>query len=213
MKKQLLSSVFLLAVASNALAASYTFSDADRFGSLVTVGSGPTNPPVGSPAGITLTSGGPSASVSGSFDLVNADGTSSFTLGTPYAPSVRKTYSSALGFIPGTLFTDYGVVTLFFRDPAGGSETVVFTASPDTITASDIGTQFFISPTISATLTTALNLSGAFSYTVTATSGSFILDAAYLEVGASVPDGGSTATLLGSALLVGAFLRRRYGMA
>jgi hypothetical protein len=209
MKKQILSSVFLLAVASNALAASYIFSDADRFGSLVTSG---TNPPIGSPAGVTLTAGGPTPSVSSSFDIVNPDGTPSFTLGVPYP--FTATYNSVLGFTPGLIAVDYGLVTLFLRDPSGGSETLEFTASTFLIEAGSVGTQLVVSDYATAAVTAALDATGAFNYTITATSGSFILDAAYLQVGATtVPDGGSTATLLGSALLVGTFLRRRYGMA
>lgn len=202
MKKQLLSSVFLLAVASNALALTLTFSDADRFASL----------PAG-PAGITLTAGGPVASVSGSFDLVNPDGTSSFTIGSPYAYS--QTYSSVLGFIPGlyNIVEDDSNVTLFLRDPGGSTESAVYTASTHIISQGSFTTAVIISQSITASIITSLSATGSFNYTVTATSGSFIIDAAYLEVKATVPDGGSTVALLGSALMVGAFFRRKFLLA
>lgn len=206
MKKQILSTLFLFTVASNAFATLLTFSDADSFGGLNGQGV---------PIGQTLTFGTSGATVSSSFNLVNPDGTSSFNIAAPYSGFFQGTYASALGFVPNAnYFTSSANLILFFRDPGAGAEALTFTAGMFSFNQGSFATLLVISQDVTAQVFGDIDSTGGFNYSVSATSGSFILDAAYLEVEANaVPDGGSTVALLGSVLMAGACLRRKFGVA
>jgi hypothetical protein len=195
----------VLAAGSSVMA--NTFSDADSFGGLN--GSG-------NPLGITLNAAGPLAgrSKSGTFDFVVADGTSFFQTGTPYPLTDQDPYSTVLGFLVGTDTVVDGYVALFFRDPRGGSETLTYTSSlfSQLITSGAFTTQLHIQESINATVAGIIDASGNINYTITATTGSFILDGAYMEIYTkrpSVPDGGATAMLLGMGVLSLGAIRRK----
>ncbi len=87
------------------------FADADFFGG---------TDQNGNPNGILLDAGG-RVVVDTSFNFISNDGTPSFTLGSPYDSGVQGTYSSALGYIPGTAIDASSLsFTFFFRDPSEG---------------------------------------------------------------------------------------------
>jgi VPDSG-CTERM motif len=209
MKKQLIMAVAALSMAAGAQANVYTFADADYFGTIHSTGG--VNPPNGSPNGVTLTFGGATPSATTTFDFVSPDATPSFVIGSPYLPAtVRGTYSTQLGFQVGTHSVLDGFVTLFLRDPAGGTEGIKYTSSlnSQTITHGEFTTQLVISEGITANVAGFIDSNGFISYTVAATSGSFILDAAYMEIHAT-PDGGSTLTLMGCAVMGLGIFRRK----
>jgi hypothetical protein len=195
----------VIAAGSSAMASTFTFSDADSFGGLN--GSG-------NPIGVTLTAGG-SDTQGGSFNFVTADSTPSFIIGDPYQANDQGPYKTQLGFIVGQNFVISGNVSLFLRDtdtalsPDGG-EAIVYTSQllSQTITGGSFETQLHISQGINASVIGFINAQGFITYTVQATSGSFILDAAYMEVNA-VPDGGATAMLLGVGILGLGAMRRK----
>ena len=199
MKKQILLGLFAMGLAMSAKAT--TFADADYFG---TQSGGPN----GNPSGTTLTFGGTASTSGQSFDFVNADGTASFTIAAPYSTGLG-TYTSQLGFLVGSQHVVDGYVTLFMRDPAGGSETLVYTSelASQSITHGSFTTQLVISENITAEVAGIIDANGKIAYTVTATSGSFVLDAAYMNI--TVPDGGSTVALLGGAVLALGIFRRK----
>jgi len=88
-----------------------TFADADYFGGI--------NEETGNPNGLLLDAGG-RVVVDTSFNFIFDDGTSGFTLGSPYDAGVQGTYSSELGYVPGTTIDPASLVfTFFFRDPNG----------------------------------------------------------------------------------------------
>ena len=211
MKKQILQTLLTVGALSLAIhsnAALFTYSDADYFGTIHTTGG--VNPPNGSPNGTLLTAGGGSASVTTTFNFVTGDGTASFVIGTPYLPTnVRGTYSSQLGFQVGAHSVQDGFVTLFLRDSAG-TEAVAYTSElgSQSITHGSFETQLVISEGITATVAGIIDANGYISYTVSASSGSFILDAAYMEITA-IPDGGLTVALLGFGLVGVEGLRRK----
>jgi len=197
--KTLVLTICVLLVAVSGFAAS--FSDADFFGG--TNGSG-------NPNGIQLVAGtGSSSFVQATFDFVNTDGTSSFTIGDPYAISDWGTYSSQLGYTTGTpINPDSLLFSFFFRDPNGGSER-------ERIDIGDI--QVDQNGNFSVRLNTtfggsgllrgSIESTGAVTYRVTAAAGEFYLDGAY--AGFQTPDGGSTVVMLGMALIGMELLRRR----
>lgn len=179
-----------------------SFADADFFGG--TNGSG-------NPNGILLDSGG-RVVIDTSFNFVFADGTNSFTIGSPYDSSVQGTYSSALGYIPGTIIDPASLVfTFFLRDPNGGNESERLNIN--------FGDLVFNGSSFSGTLVTSfggnallvgdIQTNGFVMYRVRALSGDFILDAAYAQFTTSVPEGGSAAALLGIALIGAEVARRR----
>jgi hypothetical protein len=182
------------------------YSDADSFGGL---NSGPSTP-----IGQTVTSG---QSVLGSFNFVVDDGTSGFSIGSPYPSFERDTYVSSLGFTAGsdTVVSGTGFMKFFVRE--GVSDFEIFTISMADITfqASVFSTAFSLSSGVTATVEGSINTSGAVDYAITANSGSFILDAAYMEIEAqpttqAVDDGGITAVLLGSAIFGIAAFRTKF---
>jgi hypothetical protein len=195
---------FSVAFAFAAAAASadlYTYSDADYAGTLN--GSG-------NPSGIQLVAGGSGASFSSTFDFVNADATSTFTIGTPYKSYFWDTYVSQLGFRVGIdlVVPETACITLFFRDPNNSTETFTFTAADLLMPQGNVNTAFVLSNGATASIDSIINASGSLSYSITATSGDLYFDAAFMEIVAT-PDGGSTVCLLGLALMsIGAWRHR-----
>jgi hypothetical protein len=188
-----------LLVAVSGFADSY--SDADFFGG--TNGNG-------NPNGIQLVAGAGSGSfVQTTFDFVNSDGTSSFTIGDPYAFSDWGTYSSELGYVTGTpIDSDSLFFSFFFRDPNGGSERERIDI--DNIHVDQNGNfTVRLNTTLggSGMLRGTIESTGAVAYRVTASTGEFYLDGAY--AGFQTPDGGSTVVMLGVALVGIEMVRRR----
>jgi hypothetical protein len=112
-----------------------------------------------------------------------------------------------------------GNVSLFLRDadttlnPDGG-ETIIYTSQllSQTIVGGAFTTQLHISQGITAFVAGIIDGAGNITYTVTATSGSFTLDAAYMEIETerrNVPEGGATAMLLGLGSLGLGLVRRK----
>jgi hypothetical protein len=178
-----------------------TFADADFFGGIG---------PGGNPNGILLDAGG-RVVVDTSFNFIFDDGTSGFTLGSPYDAGVQGTYSSSLGYVPGTAIDPSSLVfTFFFRDPNSGDEgervnigfgDLVFDGSSFTGT---LVTQFGGN----ALLVGDIQANGFVMYRVRALSGEFILDGSIAQF-TTVPEGGSAAVLLGIALIGIEVMRRK----
>ncbi len=207
MKKHILLAllaVSLLGFASAARAVT-VYADADYFGT-------PSGGPNGNPSGIQLNN--VTTSVSSSFNLVAADGTSSFTIAAPYQASAQGTYTSNTGFTPGVDHVIPGSVLIqfFFRDPNGGAETFTVTAAD--FTAGSNG--FSVAVVLTSNGGTAqiegiLNSTGMLTYTINRTAGEFFFDAAFLS--AAVPEGGATVAMLGFGLLAIGVLRKKLVMA
>jgi protein with PEP-CTERM/exosortase system signal len=197
MKTFLLTLCSLLACASTYAS---TFSDADYFGS--------TNSN-GNPKGVLLIAG--IDAVNSSFNFVSPDRTAGFTIGAPYDSSVQGTYTSQLGYGPGTTIDPTSLFfTFFFRDALGGGE-----AERINIGFNDL---VFNNGSFTGTLVTELGGNAALvgniesdgfvNYRIRAISGEFIFDAAYARF--NTPDGGSTVALLGFSLAAVGVLRRRF---
>lgn len=199
MKNYIVSALSALALSVTAQAVMYA--DADYFG-----GVNGTNNPIG----ITLNSGG---SVTDSFNFVGPDGTSGFVAGAPYftSPFPALPFSSVLGYIPNSGVAQSGSFTFFLRDPGGvESLKVEFNLGVQTSTSIDFENFKLFSEGFSGNILATVGSSGSINYVLTATTGSFILDAAYAQVNiAPVPEGGSALALLGVAMVgVHAFRRR-----
>jgi hypothetical protein len=197
--KTLLLTSCMLLVATSGFSGS--FSDADFFGG--------TNSN-GNPNGIQLVAGTGSGSfVQATFDFVNPDGTSSFTIGDPYAVSDWGTYSSQLGYLTGTPIDPESLFfSFFFRDPNGGSERERIDIGNIQV---DQNGNFTVRLNTtfggSGLLRGSIESTGAVAYRVTAATGEFYLDGAY--AGFQTPDGGSTVVMLGIVLIAMELLRRR----
>jgi hypothetical protein len=182
------------------------FSDADAFGGI---------DGTGKPNGVTLNAAVPGqGSVTGTFDFVNPDGTSFFQTYAPYAISDQDPFFTQLGFLVGTDTTVSGRLSLFFRDPLGGAETVTYSSQllSQQIVHGSFTTQLKIAESINGTVAGLIDANGNISYTITAASGSFILDGAYMEIETvrrNVPDGGATSMLLGLGTLGLGLMRRK----
>ncbi len=201
MKKQitlLLAGFTALALVSSARAVPNVavYSDADFFG---TQHGGPN----GNPQGVHLGVGGLNL-VTGTFNLVAPDATSSFTIAAPYAAGVRGTYNSALGFTPGVQHILPGSVTIrfLFRDPSGGAETFSVSVGSNTLfSQGSFNIQLVLTSNgATASIEGILNSTGMVSYTIRRTTGEFWLDAAYLQATA-LPEGGPDVALLGLGLV------------
>lgn len=151
---------------------------------------------------------GPST-YNGNFNFMTPDGTSAM-----YAVNFGGAdgiYKSQLGFNPQTqsVRAGSGKIYLFLRDPRGGKETGTVTVlnmeALDTINS--FQTYTILSDAFSVNVAAKINADGQFDYSITATSGDFYLRGAYAQF--SVPDGGTTAALLGCSLLGLVYLRRR----
>lgn len=201
MKKLVVLSLASLALAVNVQATQIIYSDADYFGG------GAGTPP----SGIQLKSSGGTASVTGSFNFAAADGTASFTVGAPYASGDQGTYTSVTGFVsPLSVVPGSMNFTLFFRDPNAGAEVYAFAANDLYIAGGPISTKFVLhlNGGDTASVDAEIDATGKLNYTISASSGEFILDAAYAEITATT-DGGSTVALLGLALVGVEGLRRK----
>lgn len=203
MKKQVLLSLIALGVfALGSTAQAYLYSDADYFGGLSEVGT---------PLGVHMVFGTGTGSVTSSFNIVAPDGTSSFTIGFPYVAGVQGLYASNLGFPVGAQTIVPGSVQMrfFFRDPSGGTESVLINVADVMLANGSFSTLVLLNIGGSALIEGSLNALGFVFYTVTATSGEFFFDAAYLQAEAT-PDGGATVTLLGVGLCALGAVRRKF---
>ena len=139
-------------------------------------------------------------SVTHTFDLENTGSSSIVYQGTPLADQA--------GFDHTTMQAVSGFVA-FGLSNAG--QTAYYTVDLQGTTITSPGSSFtsvtVIFQGIQADLLVAINSTGKLEYTVSAVNGSFTLDIGYLEVDANsfgnapVPDGGTTAILLGMAFL------------
>lgn len=173
------------------------YSDADYFGGK--------NWLTGAPNGQTVGSG---QSISGTFNFVSGDGTSSFSIGLPYNILEWDTYSSSLGFTPGaeTIVTGSGFMKFFIREGILDVEVFTFSLADISFQASVFATAFTLSSGVTATIEGAINATGEVAYSVSSNGGSFVVDAAYMEIASStnthsIPDNGATVLLFGIALL------------
>ena len=200
----------ILGLALSANAISYTFSDADWFGSLNANNI---------PSGVHMVTGTGTATVSGSFNFVTADGTSSFKISTPYLPGVlggRGTYSSALGFTPGIQQIVPGTlaVAFFFRDPSAGNEAIQVSSGSFGSTVNNIVSAQLVGfgGGESAAVDVSIDSFGILNYTVKSLGSAgqeVYLDAAYASFDAQdIPDGGSMVLALGLAVMSFEGIRR-----
>ncbi len=159
-------------------------------------------------------------SVSGIFQFEAPDGTPSYTTvigtgGNGYpAPAETVISNPMFNHLNQQVLPESVNLKLFLRDPARGTEAGTFVAAGETVITPGI-TNYFKSeqgvsgPTLG--IETAINNAGQVSYTITATSGEFYIDAAYMFFSVNVPDNGSSVALLGLALVGVEGLRRKLG--
>lgn len=181
--------------------------DADFFGT-------PTAPEVGlPPSGMLLTAGDPP--LVGTFDFTNPDGTTAFSITNPYPTHFHSTFASILGFDPLLETAVDGFVAFFFRDPNGGDETTTVAVTPNLNLASNgsgYSTFLVLGAGMTADVLLDINADGMVNYTINATSGEFVVDAAYAQIRVEqrrVPEGGSALALLGLGLIGVDRLRQR----
>jgi hypothetical protein len=159
---------------------------------------------------------GAGSSYSDSFDIVNPDGTASFTVQMGvYSTTTQHggtTFTSALGYTPGDPIVD-GTVSFWFRAASG--DTVEVTVGLETILSSTgSGNVIFLSESLGATLIADIETDGTVSYTVLNVGPTPIrLDYALLvaiidDQQVPVPEGGTTAMLLGLGLVGLAGIRK-----
>lgn len=178
-----------------------TYSDADYFGGLT--------PVLSTPNGQTVGSG---QSINGTFNFVAADGTSGFSIGLPYGIFDWDSYTSALGFTPGaeSVVPGSAFLKFFIREGILDFEVFTFSLADISFQSTVFSTAFALSSGVTATVEGAINASGEVAYSISSNSGSFIVDAAYMEISTQrVPDGGASVLLLGSALLGIAAIRSK----
>jgi hypothetical protein len=155
------------------------------------------------------------ASVSGQFDLLLPGGEADSATMSGY-PDGNGFYSDASGFQTG-MKVDNATIRFWFSDPNGSGERwQAELSTADSPILSEIlgsGGSFstrFEGDTFNgddyADLLLSISNTGKLNYTLTATTGEFKVDAAQLEV--SVPDGGSTALLMGFGFLAMAGYRK-----
>lgn len=173
----------LIGLSSSSMAASWI--DADQFGISIAPGVG--------------------NAYASSFDLVNADGTSSFLVNasnySPFTQQGGQTFTSVLGYTPGESILG-GEMAFWFRDTLGDS----FTINLDLATDFNIvtgGPQVVVGQSLTVSVIASLEADGAVNYTVTnGGPNNITFDYAVLRADtANVPDGGTTLALLGSAII------------
>ena len=162
------------------------------------------------------------ASVSGSFNFVSdSDGTSFFTQS--YNLEQVGTWSSIDGYVPGTKVDVNSVYIAFWvrddSDPntlAGKPEHVHITAqdffAETGNNATGFGKVVLFQSGGSVLINGDIEDDGTVNYIVEAINGDFYLDSAWMGFNIKTADGGAMSLLLGSSLLVGAGLRRRFGV-
>ncbi len=201
MKKHTITAIIIaLCGATSAYATMYA--DADFYGGTNTQGN---------PNGILLSTGAPPHFVTSSFDFINPDGTSSFTIGSPYDPLQQGAYSSALGYPVGTNIDPLSLFfTFFVRDPNGGNEGERVNLGPRDLIFND--GSFTGSAVLdfggNLAVIGAIETTGIVNYRVRALAGEFVFDAAFAHFN-TVPESGSTVALLGLTLAGIGFLRRK----
>jgi hypothetical protein len=155
------------------------------------------------------------ASVSGQFDLLLPGGEADSATMSGY-PDGNGFYSDASGFQTG-MKVDNATIRFWFSDPTGGQEAwLASISSANTPGLSEIiagGGSFstlFEADNFNgddyATLILSISDTGKLNYTITPLYGGFNVDAGELQV--SVPDGGSTALLMGFGFLAMAGYRK-----
>jgi VPDSG-CTERM motif len=167
--------------------------------------------------------------VNGTFSILNPSEGNSVTISSGYGSESGKTYSDISGFMPGYDLAYDASAYFYVRDDGDKAKEVVSIK----MEGLQFDKQYSYSATtiadgnswlVNAILLVLLNLDGTLQYSVKALDGSdFYLEFARLDVqaknifphpspggtpGTSVPDGGATALLLGSAL-IGIFMVRR----
>lgn len=150
------------------------------------------------------------AAIAGFFDIVTGDG-DTITISSPYyAPP--QTFSDVAGFVPGRDSVKSAYVHFYFRDDNDAKvESVRINLDYYTLNR-NIGIanmSFSIFDGDATGAIEALEIDGRLKYNIIRADGDFYFDYARLEVDASVPDGGTTAVLLGAGMLVLGAVRRK----
>lgn len=135
--------------------------------------------------------------------------------------SDHRSYTSTFnivddGYNPANQQVLDAYVRFDFSDPNHGSESLTINLGSTVFdTQGSFSHDIMIDGWISGTALFDLSVDGVLSYTITATSGEFKVDSAYLWANAggrcSVPDGGSTVALAGCGLLLLGVVGRRFG--
>ncbi len=151
--------------------------------------------------------------ITGLFDIVTGDGDVNVSISSPYYDPAQS-FSDAAGFRPGAERVDSAQVYFYFRDDLDDPtkvEAVRLDLDYYTLTrdAEVANLSFTIFGGEASGAIEALERDGRLVYNVTRVAGDFFFDFARLEVDAHVPDGGSTAILLGIGILGLAAARRR----
>jgi hypothetical protein len=177
-----------------------TYSDADYFGGTSWLFS--------TPKGQTV---GPGGSIDGTFNFVSNDGTSEFNILLPYGILQWDHYESQLGFTPGfdTVVPGSGFMKFFIREGTRDLEVITLSLADMSFQSSVFNSSIILTSGLSATVEGSINAFGEVAYSISSNSGSFIVDAAYMEFTARsspsasypVPDGGGTLILMGIALV------------
>ncbi len=191
-KKLTLALGFLAAMAAapaTVSAATMTYTDVDVINQSMTFGTG-------------------TAVYNGTFNFQPADGDSNTFTATGFGVA-NGTYNSVFGYQIGTPIIE-GSLSFFFKDPNGGSETASVTALFTTIgNVSSFATYSVFSEGLEFNILTSISLNGKLDYTVTTTSGDLSLVAGIGSITVTVPDNGTTLTLLGGSLCGMISLRKR----
>lgn len=204
--RQLACAVVLLLLQFSAQAV-VTYSDADYFGGKDWL--------FDTPKGQTVGAG---QSINGTFNFVNDDGTSEFNILLPYGLFQWEHYESELGFTPGleTVVPGSGFMKFFLREGTRDLEIVTLSLADLSFQSSIFHGAIVLTSGLSATVEGSINTFGEVAYSIKSNGGSFIVDAAYMQVDAKsgpaaypVADGGATVFLLGVALLGVAAVRAR----
>lgn len=149
--------------------------------------------------------------ITGLFDIVTGDGDVNVAISAPYY-STPQVFSDAAGFRPGSETIDAVQVYFYFRDDADDKIEAVRLSLDNYILTRDYdlaNLTFSIFGGTASGAIQALERDGQLYYNVIRVDGDFYFDFARLEVDAHVPDGGSTAILLGFGILGLAAVRRK----
>ena len=141
--------------------------------------------------------------------------TTTFTVGAPYAAGDQGTFVSQLGFLPLTMQVVPGSVQFkfWFRDVDGDAEQVRVNLDTGDLVNNYGSFSAPFSPSFGGNglIEGSFQADGRVNYIISAISGNFYADAAYAQLTASVPDGGSSVGMLGIGLLciglLGSFVR------
>jgi hypothetical protein len=173
-----------LSFAPKASAVTVTYADADTIGKALNT---------------------PNASYTGSFNFVSDDGTPKFNA---YLWSEGSYVYSALGFNPATQSAISASFKFYFKDSDNDGENATVDILAPLTKENFIG-YVDLEGGGSIGVLGSINATGAVSYTVTSTSGTFYLAGAYAKIVATVPEGGATLAMLGGSMLGMVALRKR----